>query len=710
MEMISRVNVTNMHCSNCALTIEHYFNDLKNIKARVILSENIVIFTYDDNEWNLKKIALELKKIGYGVKKEGKISWELIRLIISIILAIPFLWMMLAHLGLEKLTVKFLFNPYFQLIIASIVLIISGFPFFKGMIRDFKNRRLGMDVLVSLGTSIAYLFSIYLMFKKENQQLIQEGNYQHLHLYFETTVVLLTLIQLGKFLENKAKRKTANALKDLMTLTSKSANVLSDGKIIEKPTDQINIGEQIIVKQGETIPLDGKIIQGQGSINESLISGESKPVLKNLDDEVIGGTILEEGNLIIKIHKSLKNNYLSRIIDAVEKAQNEKPHIQKIADKVASYFVPGVILISIICFLVSYFFILKDFTLSLERAVAILVVSCPCSLGLATPLSIMVGTSRAAKSGIIYKNGEIFEKIKKINAICFDKTGTLSQGIFNVTYCSNEQYLNIVYTLESFSNHPIAKSLVNYALEKKASLVKEMKVEEIIGKGIQGKLQDDIYYIGNRKWLLNEDNNLEKGLEIVLIKNNQEVANFILEDSLKKEAFQTIKFLQQKNILTYMITGDNQQIAYSVADKLNISHEHVYYQVEPFEKANIIKDIQNKGYNVAFVGDGVNDALALNCASLGISMAKGSDVAINSSDITLANNNLLNINKALNLSYKVLSNIKENFIWAFSYNIIAIPLAFMGILSPMIAGLCMAFSNIFVVGNALRLYGVKIDE
>lgn len=708
--MISKISVTNMHCSNCALTIQNYFSTLDNIQAVVILSENKVIFTYDENQWNLKKITSELKKIGYGVEKDKKISWSFLRLIISILFALPFLWSMLGHFSLHFLVPNFFYHPYFQWILATIVFIISGFPFLKGMLRDFKNRRLGMDVLVSLGTSIAYFFSIYLVFKKENYQNMLDKNYHEITLYFETTVILLTLIQLGKYLEAKAKQKTASALKDLMTLTAKHANVITEHEIMEKPIQEITLTDHIVIKQGESIPLDGIIIQGHGNVNESLMSGESKPVFKQEREEVIGGTILEEGNFIIQPNKSLENNYLSRIIAAVEQAQSEKPHIQKMADKAASIFVPTVIFLSLLCFFISYFFILKDFTLSVERAVAVLVISCPCSLGLATPLSIMVGTSRAAKTGIIYKNGEIFEKIKRINAICFDKTGTLSKGEFHVTSAINQKYLNIIYTMESFSSHPIAKAICQYCKENHAEIIKTFNVVEIAGKGLQATQDGITYALGNRKQLLNIDSNVDKGIEVILLENNQEVCNFILEDNLKEDAKELMLHLQQKNIATYMITGDNDIVAKEMAEKLHIPFDNVFSQVQPFQKAEIIEKIQKTGKNVAFVGDGINDALALNQADLAIAMAKGSDVAIHSSDIALANNQLLQILRALNLSYKVLTNIKQNFLWAFSYNIIAIPLAFFGVLSPMIAGLCMAFSNIFVVGNALRLYGVRIDD
>lgn len=677
----TRIGISNMHCSNCSATVEKHFNKCDGIKVNVILSENEGIFTYDDTSWDEKKIEKHLKEIGYPKKKETQGKKDLIILILCIILTIPFLvHMILMMCGIHMPS----YLNYVQLALATIIEVLAGGPFFLGMLRDFKNKKLGMDVLVTLGTATAYIYSIYLMFAKSSHML-----------YFETCAMLLTIILIGKYIEKKAKKKTSSSLKSLMSLQEKNGKVLINNEIVEKSINDINIDDVLIISTGENIPLDGIVISGDAEVNEAMITGESMPVYKKVNDIVLAGTTIVSGNIHLKVNKTNENTYLSLLIKKVEDIQANKPRLQRLADKIASIFVPAVISISLIAFIVT-FVINKDLATSINRAIAVLMVSCPCSLGLATPLSILVGSSRAINLQIIYNNTEIFEKASHINTICFDKTGTLSKGTFVVSeFESNvDNALDIIYTLESVSNHPIATSLVKFAKDNNAKLIKELKPKEIIGKGIEC----DDYFI------------YKENQTVKLLYKNEVIATLTLKDEIKEEAKEVIKQLHKQNIEVYILTGDSKDIAISVANELNIKQENVFYEIKPEDKLSIIENLKDAGKKVAFVGDGINDALALNKADLSISMGNGSDIAKSSSDITLTNSSLSSISSSIKLSKKVYINIIENFIWAFSYNIVAIPLAFIGILSPLIAGICMAFSNISVVLNALRLYKVKIGE
>ena len=670
-----------MHCSNCSAAVEKHFNSQEHIQVTVILSENEGVFSFDDAYWDEKKIEKQLKSIGYPKKKDNANKKEVFRLIACIILTIPFLInmiLMMCNIHLKDYT------KYIQLGLATIVELLAGAPFFIGMLRDFKNKRLGMDVLVTFGTLTAYIYSCILLFTNSSDML-----------YFETCAMLLTVINIGKFIEKKAKAKTSSALKDLMALQEKKANVLENNVVIEKNIEDIKVDDLIIVSKQSIIPLDGIVVKGSSCVNQSMLTGESLPVNITNNDKVFAGTILEGESVVIKVTKSISETYLSLLINKVEDIQANKPRLQKIADKIASIFVPCVIGIALLAFLIA-FLITHDFETSIKRCIAVLMISCPCSLGLATPLSILVGSSRAIKLGVIYNNTEIFEKASKIDAICFDKTGTLTNGEFEVIEYQSEDdnALNIIYTIESNSSHPIAKSLVKFAKANNAKIIGGLDVKEIIGKGIAAN--DYFIYKENRN--------------IYLKYKEKVIATLKVKDTLKENAKETITSLINNNIEVYILTGDNKKIAFETANELSLPIENVFYEIKPEDKLNIVESLSNKNKKVCFVGDGINDSLALNKAELSVSMGNGADVAKSSSDITLSNNDIKSLNYSINLSKKVYRNIIENFIWAFSYNLIAIPLACFGILNPLVAGLCMAFSNISVVLNALRLYKVKIKE
>lgn len=679
MKKTYKCSISNMHCSNCSGAIEKHFNKNKDINVHVILADNTGIFTFEENSWDEKKIEKELKKIGYPIKKETRVDFDLIKLISCIILTIPFVVLMILMMSNHNMKE---WVCYLEFSLATLVFLIAGIPFLKGMIKDFKNKRLGMDVLVSLGTLTSYIYSTIILFSNTHETL-----------YFETTSMLLTILLIGKFIEKKAKKKTTSSLKSLITLQEKQAKVLLNNQLVIKDIKDIKVDDILVISTGEKIPLDGIIISNTCEVDESMITGESLPVLKKENDTILAGTLIVSGNVKIKVNKEYDQTYLSSIINKVEEIQAYKPKLQRIADKIASFFVPAVVLLSLACFIITFSYS-KDLQLALTRSIAVLMISCPCSLGLATPLSILVGSSKAIKLSIIYNNTDIFEKASKINAICFDKTGTLSYGKLKViNYESNNpKALDIIYTLESISTHPIAKALVEYGKENNAKLI-DLKPKEIVGKGIVA----DNYFI------------YKENQFVFLKESDQIIAKVEIVDEIKEDANQCINSLKKDGIDVYMLTGDNKEIALETASKLNIKSENVFYKIKPEDKLSILQNIQQGNNKVAFVGDGINDSLALNQADLSIAMGNGSDIAISSSDITISNNKLENINKSIKLSKTVYKNIIENFIWAFSYNIVAIPLAFIGIINPIVAGICMAFSNIAVVLNSLRIYKAKVD-
>ena len=539
--------------------------------------------------------------------------------------------------------------------------------------------------------------------------------------YFEVSALIITMVLVGNYIEHIAKEKTEDALVDLINLGAKVARVLFDGVETLIDIEQVVIGTEVIVLANEKIPVDGIIISGSSYIDESMITGESIPVYKTTNDKVIGSTINLQEKLIIKATNLGEEAVLSQIIASVEAASARKIPIQRTADKIASFFVPFVVVVALLNFLIHYIFIKDTFTYSFTTTIAILVISCPCALGLATPTSILVGNGLAAKNQILYKGGEFFEIANKITAIAFDKTGTVTYGKFEVTdYIGDKKYLDYIYSIEKESTHPISKAVALYAKENQAKLKKISDFEAIKGKGLKATIDNDIIYIGNAKIVddFEIDINgyreqyqslLEQAKTVnFLIINNQVKAIYALRDEIRDTSINVIKELKSRNIKTYLITGDNKGVAKQIGKEIGI--DQVYCEVLPNEKAEIIKEIQDEGNITGFIGDGINDAVALKQADIGISMGSGTDIAINSSDLTLMNEDLGLIVEAIDLSKATLRNIYQNFLWAFSYNIIAIPLAATGNLSMTLAGAAMAFSSIMVVLNALRLKRHKIKH
>jgi Cu+-exporting ATPase len=718
------IKVNGMTCAMCAKTITNTFEAYENINANVNVGAGKVIFTYDDTLYDEKRIASIIREIGYEAVLDESLNDSKIQrvkmkreIVVAVLFSVPLLWAMFSHIGFLSDIVyvpEILKNGIFQLIISGIVQFYIGKRFYKAAYHGIRKKVLGMDILVVMGTTSAYLYSMYLLYV----QLVNPV--MHPTYYFEISALIITMVLIGNYIEHIAKERTTDALVELINLGAKEARVLKDNVETMVDIDEVFLGDHVVVLANEKIPVDGVVIKGTTYIDESMITGESVPVSKDIDSEVIGATMNLQERIVIEATKIGSESMLAKIIETVEEASMHKPPIQRTADKIASYFVPIVVSIALLNLVIQFGFLDVDFSVAFERTIAILVISCPCALGLATPTSILVGNGKAAQNHILYKGGEFFELANKIEVIAFDKTGTLTVGKPVVTdFVGNEDILPLLYSVEKESTHPISDAVLRYVEDKGLDLHEVSKFETIQGKGIKAVVDNKTIYIGSIKLIddLNIDNPLEEQFTTLL--NQAKTVNFVIvdnvveaiyavRDEIKDTSKLVIGEMKQRGLVPYMITGDNKIVANQIAKELGI--DNVHSEVLPHEKADIITSIQQNGNVVAFVGDGINDAPALKLADIGIAMGHGTDIAIDSSDVTLMSYDLGLVIKAIDMSKATLRNIYQNFGWAFSYNLIAIPLAATGRLSMVVAAAAMAFSSITVVLNALRLKTYKLPE
>ncbi|MEH7416694.1 heavy metal translocating P-type ATPase [Neobacillus drentensis] len=727
----SEFDVYGMTCAACSTRIEKSLNKMDGIKqATVNLAAESASVEFNPGQVTIEGIKDRINKLGYEAKVKGKreskqqhkedeIKQKKQKFLLSVILSIPLLYSMIAHIPVDlgMPMPHILMNPWFQFLLATPIQFYIGGPFYIAAYKSLLNKSANMDVLVALGTSAAYFYSL-----AEGIKTIHNPIYMP-HLYFETSAVLITLILLGKLFETIAKGRTTAALSKLLNLQAKEATVIRDGKEQQVPIKGVKVRDRLVVKPGEKIPVDGQVVQGQSSVDESMITGESIPVEKAVGDTLIGSTINKNGTLTMEATKVGKDTALAGIIRIVEEAQGSKAPIQRLADTISGYFVPVVVVISIITFIIWYLFVNPhNFPSALETAIAVLVIACPCSLGLATPTSIMVGTGKAAEIGILFKGGEHLETAHKINAMIFDKTGTITKGQPIVTdfiaYQEEKKVLQYLISAEKSSEHPLAEAIVRYGIQKRSSTLPVKRFKAIPGYGIEAKIGNDEVYVGTRK-LMNLkcisyhelENDLlrfeTEGKTAMFIAINDTIMGMVaVADTVKETAAEAVQQLTELGIQVYMLTGDNERTAKAIANQVGI--QNVIAEVLPEEKAIHVKELQSKGLKVAMVGDGINDAPALAVADIGIAIGTGTDVAIEAADITILGGELTLAPKAISLSKKTMQNIRQNLFWALIYNSGGIPIAALGLLSPWVAGAAMAFSSVSVVTNSLRLKRVKI--
>jgi len=675
-------------------------------------------------------MALEPRIISLDDKPDAELGYMTRRFWICVFLTVP-----VFALAMLEMTQSFqrVISPqtslWIQFALATPVVAWGGFPFFERGWASIKNVSPNMFTLIAIGTGAAMIYSIVGLFFPTLFPITFRGHSGEVAVYFEAAAVITTLVLLGQVLELRARSQTSSALKELLGLAPKIARViLEDGSEEEISLDEVEVGTKLRVRANDKIPVDGEVVEGQSSVDESMISGEPIPVLKETGAKVIGGTLNGSGSFVMKAEKIGRETMLAQIVQMVGEAQRSKAPIQNLADRVSFYFVPAVILTAITTLLVWAF--LGNFVFGFACAVAVLIIACPCALGLATPMSIMVGTGRGAKSGVLIKKADALEALEKIDTLVVDKTGTLTEGkpslqkTLAFTELNEQEVLKISAALEKMSEHPLAAAIVKGA--EGLDLPKVEKFESVTGKGVMGEIDGKRYTLGNSKFL--EEQNLSFSAEIQKqaedLRNDGQTVMFVasekqiigllgVADTIKESAKEAVENLYREGIEVIMLTGDNKTTAAAVAKKLGIIK--LVAEVLPQDKANVIKNLQEKGKFVGMAGDGVNDAPALAQANVGIAMATGTDVAIESSDITLIQGDLRGIVRARNLSRGTMKNIRQNLFFAFAYNLLGVPIAagilypFFGILlSPMIASAAMTFSSVSVIGNALRLRNLKL--
>ena len=729
------LSIDGMTCSACSNGLEKYLNKQDGIiSAGVNLVMANATIEYDEKMLNQTKIEEFIKKAGFKslgefkeIRQDSKSKKEKIKFIAFTILAIALMFISMGHM-INLPTIPFLdphtntTNYMMTLLVLTIAFIIYGFDIIKNGYKNLIHKTPNMDTLVSIGVITSFIYSIY------NMYLVFSGNHhQVMNLYFESSAIVIYFIKLGRYIDGISKDKTKEAIQKLVKITPNNAVIKIDGKLKEVTLDEIHKGDIVVSRAGEKIAVDGTIIEGKAHLDESFITGESKPISKEIGSNVIAGSLNYDGYIEYKAERIGKESTVSEIVRLVVEASNTKAPIAKIADKVSGYFVPLVIAIAILTFIV-YLIMGQGFESAITTFVTILVVACPCSLGLATPLAIIVSEGVCASNGILIKKSEILENAQKTNTVIFDKTGTLTYGklkiseIKNYSNIKNNELLQIVGSIESKSTHPIGKAFVDYLEDNKIPILEVKEFGNVAGYGIVGRVNNKKVIIGNSKILesykienkyeQDERNLASRGNSIVYVVQDEKVVALIgVNDIVRKEAKDVIKKLSDMKIETIMLTGDNKETANKIANELGITK--VIANVLPKEKSNTIKELRQKNKFVMMCGDGINDSPALANSDIGVSVNSGTDIAMDSSDVILTKNNLESIVNLINISKKTIRNIKQNLFWAFFYNCLMIPIA-IGILkpigisiNPMIASLAMVLSSITVILNALRLKRIK---
>ena len=736
--------ITGMHCTSCAGVIEKELRKVSGVSgANVNFSAQKAAVEHESTA-EVDQMIGAVKKAGYKAEvidehsgmdhshhhhMEAEASWKK-KFFLGLALSLPLLYFMLLDFFMW-LPGAGVLPPYFgviSLILATPVQFYLGAGFYKGMWSGLRMKTFNMDSLIAIGTSTAYFYSLAFFIKHviENGTVLGVMGEKIPEMYFETAAFLITFVILGKWLESRATSKTNDAIKKLMGLQAKTARVVRDGKTADIPIDEVLQGDVVVVRPGEKIPVDGEVTKGNSSIDESMITGESIPVEKQVGDRVIGATINKNGSLEFKATRVGGDTTLSRIIKLIEDAQNSKAPIQALADRISSWFVPFVLVVAMVTFIVWYFVLGSSFAFALMAFTAVVVIACPCALGLATPTAIMVGTGKGAEKGILIKGGEPLQAAKDIDTIIFDKTGTLTHGkpvvtdVIPVSGHTVEQVLGLAASLESTSEHPLAEAIVAHAKEKSVAVLNVEGFQAVPGHGVAGAIKSTTYYLGNRKLIadktagkLNDAENKLQQLEnegktAMLLGTQKEVLGIVaVADTVKPSSKAAIDHLKKIGISVYMLTGDNKRTAQAIASQIGL--DAVIAEVLPEDKAEKVKELQESGKNVAMVGDGINDAPALAQANLGIAMASGTDVAMETGGIVLMRNDVSDVVTAIQLSRETVSKIKQNMFFALFYNSAGIPIAarvFAGfglILKPELAGLAMALSSVSVVTNSLTL-------
>lgn len=719
----AELQLIGMSCVNCASTIEKKLNSLPGIKAEVNFATEKAYVRRDPGSLSVAGLLQQIREIGYQafevdadvdtvkVKEMAEADYrkELMLFVISALLTAPFIIEMVLMFmgGHQELMPRWL-----QMILATPVQFWIGWRFYRGSFFALKAGRANMDVLVALGTTMAYGLSV----------VITVLSWHHQHIYFEASTAVITLILLGKLMESRAKGKTSEAVEGLLRLQPKKAFVERQGEVLQVDVKELVVGDTVLVKNGEAIPIDGVVIEGNSSVDESMLTGESMPASKGVGGKVFAATLNQEGSLKIRVTGVGAKTQLAQIVKIVTTAQGSKAPIQRLADQISGFFVPVVVAISVLTFFATWF-ISGDLTMAFISSVSVLVIACPCALGLATPTAVVVGIGKGAQAGILFRDAKALELAEKIDVLVLDKTGTITQGAPVVTEVmtsagwDRQRVLQLAASLEVGSSHPLAHAIIEQGKKESLMALPVQNFKSVTGQGVEGQIEGVVYQLGRASWIADSyafDKELVQKLElqgnsIMVLANQERVLGYIaVSDKIRESSKEAIAEIQKRGIKVVMLTGDNEGTAKEIARQAGIVE--FKHSVKPSDKASVIVTMKRKKQRVAMVGDGINDAPALAMADVSFSMSSGTDIAIEAADVTLMKNDLQSIIQAIDLSRMTLKKIRQNLFFAFIYNVLGIPVAALGLLNPVIAGAAMAMSSVSVVSNSLLLKRKKLKH